>query len=264
MGNKYRLLSQILPLFPSNIDTFLDLFAGGFDVGLNTVSKRTIYNDNLFPLVDLMKNLKINKFQQVHNKLEQLCNTYNYEHYNSNFFYELRKHYNLNPSWDKLLLLSILSFNRGIKFNKKGEFNKAYGKRIYSINLKKRLQVFIGRLNNFNVEFQCNDFRDVSFNLKRNDFVYCDPPYTISEADYNRTWKQKDESELLDLLDYLNSKSIKFALSNVFKNKNQVNINLINWAQNYKIYYLNSSYSFCYYSRKNPNSKTVEVLITNY
>lgn len=30
-GSKYKLLPQILPLFPSNIDTFVDLFGGGRD-----------------------------------------------------------------------------------------------------------------------------------------------------------------------------------------------------------------------------------------
>lgn len=29
IGGKYRLLKQILPLFPANIDTFVDLFSGG-------------------------------------------------------------------------------------------------------------------------------------------------------------------------------------------------------------------------------------------
>lgn len=28
MGNKYRLLPQLIPLFPSNINTFYDLFGG--------------------------------------------------------------------------------------------------------------------------------------------------------------------------------------------------------------------------------------------
>jgi len=32
-GGKFKLLPQILPLFPSNIDIFVDLFAGGFNVG---------------------------------------------------------------------------------------------------------------------------------------------------------------------------------------------------------------------------------------
>lgn len=90
------------------------------------------------------------------------------------------------------------------------------------------------------------------------------PPYTISEADYNISWKQKDEIQLLSLLDHLNSKNIKFALSNIFLNKSKININLINWAKNYKIYYLNNSYHNCYYTRQNVNSKTIEVLIVNY
>lgn len=33
MGNKYRLLPQLLPLFPSNIDTFYDLFGGSGSTG---------------------------------------------------------------------------------------------------------------------------------------------------------------------------------------------------------------------------------------
>lgn len=28
-GGKYKLLPQILPLLPNNIDTFIDLFGGG-------------------------------------------------------------------------------------------------------------------------------------------------------------------------------------------------------------------------------------------
>ena len=28
MGNKYKLLKQLIPLFPSKCDTFLDLFGG--------------------------------------------------------------------------------------------------------------------------------------------------------------------------------------------------------------------------------------------
>lgn len=34
-GGKYRLLKQILPLFPSKIDTFVDLLCGGANVALN-------------------------------------------------------------------------------------------------------------------------------------------------------------------------------------------------------------------------------------
>ena len=45
VGGKYRLLSQIIPLFPDKIDTFVDLFGGGFNVGINVNANRIIYND---------------------------------------------------------------------------------------------------------------------------------------------------------------------------------------------------------------------------
>ena len=33
-GRKYKLLPQILPYFPSNINTFVDMFCGGIDTGI--------------------------------------------------------------------------------------------------------------------------------------------------------------------------------------------------------------------------------------
>ena len=38
-GGKFKLLTQILPLFPNRINTFVDLFSGGCNVGLNVRSK---------------------------------------------------------------------------------------------------------------------------------------------------------------------------------------------------------------------------------
>ncbi|MFZ7260303.1 DNA adenine methylase, partial [Avibacterium avium] len=35
IGGKFKLLKQITPLFPKKIDTFVDLFAGGVNVGIN-------------------------------------------------------------------------------------------------------------------------------------------------------------------------------------------------------------------------------------
>ena len=44
-GGKFKLLPQILPLFPKNIDIFVDLFCGGANVGVNVKSNKTILND---------------------------------------------------------------------------------------------------------------------------------------------------------------------------------------------------------------------------
>lgn len=45
LGGKYKLLNQIVPNFPSNIDTFYDIFWGGLDVTLNVTANRYIAND---------------------------------------------------------------------------------------------------------------------------------------------------------------------------------------------------------------------------
>lgn len=57
-GGKFKLLPQILPLFPKNIDIFVDLFCGGANVGVNVESNRTILNDtddNLTYLFNMFK-----------------------------------------------------------------------------------------------------------------------------------------------------------------------------------------------------------------
>ncbi|GAB4481076.1 MAG: hypothetical protein OHK0057_35350 [Thermoflexibacter sp.] len=40
IGGKHKLLEQILPLFPKQISTFIDLFAGGCNVGLNVKAEK--------------------------------------------------------------------------------------------------------------------------------------------------------------------------------------------------------------------------------
>ena len=52
-GGKYRLLPQLLPLFPRDIRIFADLFCGGCNVGLNTEAEQVLYNDADRHLVDL-------------------------------------------------------------------------------------------------------------------------------------------------------------------------------------------------------------------
>ena len=58
IGGKYKLLKQILPLFPDNIDTMVDLFCGGCNVGVNVNANRIIAIDKLDVLINLMKIFK--------------------------------------------------------------------------------------------------------------------------------------------------------------------------------------------------------------
>ena len=124
------------------------------------------------------------------------------------------------------------------------------------------------KLNNSNIYFTNSDFNKLKIDkLGQNDFVYCDPPYLVTCASYNEQdgWNIDREKELYRLLDELNSKGIKFALSNVFENKGKSNDLLKEWSKKYVVNYLDNSYSNCNYHAKDKNKEgTVEVLITNY
>ena len=62
-GGKYKLLPQIIPLLPDDIRVFVDLFGGGFNVGVNVNCKKVIYNDSYSQIVDLIKHFYENNYE---------------------------------------------------------------------------------------------------------------------------------------------------------------------------------------------------------
>ena len=268
-GGKYKLLPQILPLFPNDINTFIDLFGGGFNVGINIEANRVIYNDTEEVVVDLLKNLKDLGAEKSLEILKNTINKYKLSKTNEEGFKQIRKDYNDgNKSWDMFYAMLTNAFNYQIRFNKSGEYNMPFGRDRSSFNpsLEKRFIEFVNELENKNIFLVSGDFKRLEVDkIKEDDLVYCDPPYLISTATYNENggWTTEDEEDLLFLLDTLNENNIKFALSNVLYHKGQSNDILIEWSKRYNVHYLDKSYSNCSYQLKD-SGQTVEVLITNY
>ena len=141
--------------------------------------------------------------------------------------------------------------------------------------MKDNLIKFANKLHKMNIYFSNLDFREVNFRkvdfdkLTNSDFLYADPPYLITCATYNEKggWKEKDERDLLNLLDKLNDNDVKFALSNVLESKGNSNDILKKWVKDrgYNVHSLDSKYGNANYQRKDKSdSTTLEVLITNY
>ncbi len=172
--------------------------------------------------------------------------------------------YNKRNTPIKFFTLVLYAFNHQIRFNSRGKYNLPVGKRDFNKNIRNNLTDFIEKMHQLDIEFIENDYRKI--NINDDGFVYADPPYLASTASYNENggWNEDKERELLDYLDNLNDKGNKFALSNVFKNKDKTNDILIEWSKKYNVHYLNHSYSNSNYQSKNRNIKTIEVLITNY
>lgn len=114
------------------------------------------------------------------------------------------------------------------------------------------------------------DFSDYNFDdLTENDFVYLDPPYSVSCAVYQdgkrgfKGWNNECDLKLMEICDKLNAKNIKFAMSNMTHSKGRLNQELIEWSKKYKIHYLDKKYNNCNHQRVTAKDD-VEVLIINY
>lgn len=59
-GGKYRLLPQILPHFPNDINRFVDIFCGGCNVGCNVEADNIVFNDNNTAIISLFNVLRDN------------------------------------------------------------------------------------------------------------------------------------------------------------------------------------------------------------
>lgn len=291
-GGKFKLLKQIQPLFHEK-EVFLDLFAGGGNVGINSTSSRVIFNDINHRLIDLIKfireadtNVLLNKIDNVIDKYElSKSSLYGYSYYDCNSsiglatynkerFLKLREDFNKKAivgenDYVMLYVLIVYSFNNQIRFNRKGMFNLPVGKRDFNSKMRSKLVLFSEELKSKDIQFVNKDFRDISLdNISPKTFIYCDPPYLITTATYNENgmWTDKDEIDLLDFLDRADEKGFSFALSNVLESKNEKNNILSDWikSRGHYCYYLNKSYSNSNYHRKDKNSISEEVLITNY
>lgn len=271
VGGKYKLLPQLLEYFPREINTFVDMFSGGFNVGINVDSKKTICNDINSFIIDLYKELYKEPINNVLGHIQNRIDEYGLSKENEEGFKKFRIYYNKTKNPIDLYTLSCYSFNYQFRFNNDKEYNNPFGRNRsqFSENMRNNLILFTEKLKNMNIEFSSEQFDKLNLeDLTDKDFVYCDPPYLITTGSYNdgnrgfKDWKEEEELKLYGMLDNLNDKHIKFALSNVIEHKGKENKLLKEWSKKYKVIYLTSDYSNSSYNTK--RDKSIEVLIVNY
>ena len=277
MGNKHKLLKQLLPLFPNKCRIFLDAFGGSGVVSMNYQGyEKTIYNEINENVIGLVNMIKDNDLQELNDYYQNKIKIYNLRtksnksnpQLNAEGFYKLRDEYNNsgNINYKDLFLLLCYSMNHLLRFNSNNQFNASNGSDSYNHKNYIQLQNFKTKFENilvlnedvFNIDFSV-------FNTE--DFIYFDPPYTNTTAVYNEKrafggWNKENDLLLFDLLENLNIRGIKWGLSNVFINRGVENNHLIEWCEqnNWNVYHLNRNYNP--FSRGNSNND--EVFITNY
>ncbi len=154
MGNKKKLIKKgLTELFPNNINTFVDLFAGSGIVSMNTKAKKYIINDVENHLTELYTMFREYSADVIIKHIEQRIDELGLarERTKRNEFkdkvkiqrykvayMELRKQYNGQES--RLVLdfytLMFYSFSQQFRFNSKGEFNMPCGNDCFSEKIK--------------------------------------------------------------------------------------------------------------------------------
>lgn len=297
-GSKYKLIPQLKELFPSDIKYFFDVFYGGGVVSLNTKAEKYFLNDINYNIINLHNLFKIyatysgrgcnlyrlEEFLRVEIKNYGLSSSYfnlnppsaelkkQYGRqilakHNKNAYLKLRNDWNLEKNNPLLLyLLLIYCFNHTIRFNSKGEFNMPVGNGDYNQNVHDYLVDYFSfmEINGENVHFNNMDFRYFfqQHTILNDDYVYCDPPYFISNALYNLNWNEKDEIDLCNKLDELNNKGVRFGISNLVVYKGRTNDRFLKWSEKYYCYDIKSNY-ICFHDNT-IKSDSKEVFVTNY
>jgi len=289
VGDKYKLMKQLSVYFPSDVKNFYEPFTGGGTVFLNVNADKYFLNDIDKHLV------KIHKFLVSSSKnvadffrdVEKIIKKYNlsrsykedivpnslkkewkktyFARFNKEGYERLRTEVNNYKSNDPLILylLLIYGFNRMLRFNGGGRFNLPVGNVDFNKNVVRSLNTYFDFTRDKKIKFTSLDFRDFfeKNEFKKDDFVYLDPPYLIAASEYNKLWDEDSETDLLKMMDKLNKKGIRFALSNVTHYNGRKNILLIEWMKKYKVHKIESNYI----NYHNNGKKVIkEVLITNY
>jgi DNA adenine methylase len=289
VGDKFKILNQILNYFPQKINNFYEPFVGGGSVFLNVDAKHYHLNDLDENLIKLHSFLVLNSKSQDHffNEIKKIVKKYKlsrsfykdivpaslklkfkktyYAKFNKEGYTKLKNDFNSSQKKDffKLYILLIYGFNRILRFNSAGKFNLPVGNVDFNKNTLKALQNYFRLITNKDYKFYNLDYKIFlnKFKFNNNDFVYCDPPYLISASEYNKFWNKDNDANLLETLDILSKKNVKWALSNVIEYRGKKNNFLINWSKKYKINKVKSNYiSF----NDNTIKSFKEILITNY
>lgn len=288
VGDKYKLIPQLEANFPKDIDRFIEPFCGGGSVFLNTRANSYLLNDIDSHMVGLHKflmsysgrreqfwdevKLYIDKYGLSATFLgkdvppeyrKKFVKTY-FAKYNKEAYTKLRAEFNRDQkNMMQLYLLLIYGFNRMLRFNSKGDFNLPVGNVDFNSNVVDALNAYFDYVDGKSIKIFDSDFQEFigMVSPTPNDMVYLDPPYLITFSEYNKLWNEDSEQRLIACLDELDSKNVRFAVSNVIRHKERYNAAFDAWAQKYNIVRIKSNY-ISYHD--NSEKGSYEVLVKNY
>ena len=222
VGGKRQLLDTFKPLLPARINSYCEPFIGGGALLFDLQPKKAFVNDINSNLILVYTVIRDNVNELIA-ALESFENT-------SDKFYEVR-------DWDRnkefysqlsdvmraarIIYLNKTCYNGLYRVNNAGEFNSPFGhyKKPNIVNAPV-LRAVSAYFNPAEIHFSATDYSEVLKKVRKGTFVYLDPPYdpisdTANFTGYSRGgFTRDDQIKLRECCDQLNSKGVKFMLSN--------------------------------------------------
>lgn len=222
VGGKRQLLPEIRKYIPKKYSTYYEPFVGGGAVLFDIQAEKAVVND--------VNSELINFYEVIRDDVEGLIEDLNKHKNEADYFYKIRgldrdiNIYNSLTSIQRASRIHYLNktcYNGLFRVNNAGQFNAPFGRyRNPNITNKVTLRAVSKYFNQANITFKCGDFEEALKGIRKGSFVYFDPPYDPVSDSSNFTGYAKDgfdrdeQIRLRDLCNKLNSKGIKFLLSN--------------------------------------------------
>lgn len=222
VGGKRQLIDVITPLLPKRMPSYCEPFLGGGALLFSIQPSKAIVND-------LNKDLML-VYEVIRDDVNALVESLQTHENTAEHYYAVRdmdrnkEDYKILSRVDKasrLIYLNKTCFNGLFRVNSSGEFNTPFGNyKNPNIVNEPVLRAVSRYFNTSSISFFSEDFTETLARIKKDTFVYLDPPYdpvsdTANFTGYNQGGFNKDEQiRLKRACDDLTNRGIKFMLSN--------------------------------------------------
>ncbi len=223
VGGKRQLMASILEQLPENIKEYryIEPFVGGGAVFFYLQPENAVINDSNPEL--------INVYEVIRDHPDVLLDDLRKHKNEAGYFYRIRS-LDRDDSFNRLtpvqrasriIYLNKTCYNGLYRVNRAGEFNVPFGRyKNPNIVNEPRIKAVSRYLNSNNILIKNSDYTEVLLQADEKPFVYFDPPYHPISERSNFTgyvqggWDKDEQVRLKDACDVLDSRGIKFLLSN--------------------------------------------------
>ncbi|CAA0207416.1 DNA adenine methylase [Tenacibaculum maritimum] len=219
-GGKTWFTKHLENYIPKEFNDYYEPFVGGGSIFFFLKSKGYIKNKAY--LSDSNPNL-INAYKVLKNHSEALFKILNTQFDSEQEYYRIRSTDFTDPiaKAAQFLYLNKTSFNGIYRVNKSGKYNVPYGRRnlknLYDFEHLKEVSIALK-----NTHLSTQDFKKRCKHIKKSDFVFIDPPYTVAHENngfiqYNQSiFSWNNQLQLSELTVELDKKNVHFLVTNAY------------------------------------------------